>query len=436
MKKTILITGAVILTILLTTMLIILIKPSFLFQGERNPNKNSAANTLEIFSWWTAGGEADALESLYKLYTRDHPGTEIINATVVGGAGTNAHVVLKRRMEGYKPADAFQIHAGPELIETWAKRGLLEPVTSIYNKNNWMDSFSSDVINKISYEGEVYAIPLNIHRGNVIWYNTEIFTKYDIKIPKTFDDFIFTMELLAEQGITPLALGDKNTWPAMRILENLLIQSMGPEGYESLWKNPDSWDSNNLGNALRDFLKILDYTNSDHSALTWDESVQYVIDGKCAMITIGDFAEGYFRASGSILDQDFGWFPFPDTDGVFSMFCDSFALPRYAEHKENAMDWMFLLGTKEAQDVFNPIKGSISPRLDSDTSLYDKYLTDAYVSFLTDYVVSSFVHGAAINAEWENGITEITRNLMIDSDIPKALKLLQSLAGQHVTKKP
>jgi glucose/mannose transport system substrate-binding protein len=433
MKKTILITGAAITTVLLISMLIMIIKPSFIFPGKRNTDE---PNTLEIFSWWTAGGEAEALEGMYKLYTRDNPGVKIINATVVGGAGTNAHIVLKRRMEGYKPADAFQIHAGPELIETWAKRGLLEPVTSIYIENNWMNSFSPDVIKQISYDGEIYAIPLNIHRGNVIWYNSNIFTKLNIEIPKTFEDFILVMELLAEHGITPLALGDKNTWPSIRLLENLLIQSFGAEGYERLWNDPGSWDRISLEKVLENFMTILDYTNSDHSALTWDESVQYVIDGKCAMITIGDFAEGYFRASGSRLDQDFGWFPFPGTDGVFSMFCDSFALPRYAQHRSNAIDWLQLLGTKEAQDVFNPIKGSISPRLDSDTRFYDEYLKAAYKSFLSDNIVNSFVHGAAITAVWEKEITEITEDFIIDRDISKALKLLQFAADQHITMKP
>ena len=41
------------------------------------------------------------------------------------------------------------------------------------------------------------------------------------------------------------------------------------------------------------------YANTDHAAMSWDGAVQYVIDGKCAMTIMGDWAEGYFKAKGS-----------------------------------------------------------------------------------------------------------------------------------------
>ncbi|MFN8488272.1 MAG: hypothetical protein U0350_11805 [Caldilineaceae bacterium] len=54
---------------------------------------------LEMFSWWTTGGENAGLEAMYKIYKDRHPGVEIINQAVAGGsgAGGNAKAVLKRR---------------------------------------------------------------------------------------------------------------------------------------------------------------------------------------------------------------------------------------------------------------------------------------------------------------------------------------------------
>src|SRR5260370_7571059 len=37
---------------------------------------------LEVFSWWTSGGEAAALDALFNTYKKQYPGVEIINATV------------------------------------------------------------------------------------------------------------------------------------------------------------------------------------------------------------------------------------------------------------------------------------------------------------------------------------------------------------------
>ncbi|HOO34313.1 MAG TPA: carbohydrate ABC transporter substrate-binding protein, partial [Thermotogota bacterium] len=48
-----------------------------------------AADQVEIFSWWTGGGEEAGLLALIDELTDMYPGLEVINATVAGGAGSN-----------------------------------------------------------------------------------------------------------------------------------------------------------------------------------------------------------------------------------------------------------------------------------------------------------------------------------------------------------
>ena len=74
-------------------------------------------STLEIFSWWTAGGEAEGLNAMFEVYSGMYPEVEIINATVAGGAGTNAKAVLATRLQGGDPPDSFQVHAGLEILK-------------------------------------------------------------------------------------------------------------------------------------------------------------------------------------------------------------------------------------------------------------------------------------------------------------------------------
>ena len=50
-------------------------------------------NKLEVFSWWTSGGEAAALDALFGVYKQQDPGVEIINATVAGGGGFAARTL-------------------------------------------------------------------------------------------------------------------------------------------------------------------------------------------------------------------------------------------------------------------------------------------------------------------------------------------------------
>src|SRR5919197_536404 len=118
--------------------------------------------TLEIFSWWTAGGEADGLNEMFGIYKKNYSNVEIKNSAVAGGAGTNAKAVLATRMTGGKPPDSFQVHAGQELISTWVKAGKMDPITSIWKSENWDSAIPKDLKDIVTANGEQWSVPVNI----------------------------------------------------------------------------------------------------------------------------------------------------------------------------------------------------------------------------------------------------------------------------------
>src|SRR5688572_30170112 len=87
---------------------------------------------LELFSWWTGGGEEAGLNALIARFTELNPDVNIINSAVAGGSGVNARAVLTTRMLGGDPPDAFQVHAGQELNSLWVKAGRVEPLNDIF----------------------------------------------------------------------------------------------------------------------------------------------------------------------------------------------------------------------------------------------------------------------------------------------------------------
>ncbi|KUK16180.1 MAG: Extracellular solute-binding protein family 1, partial [Petrotoga mobilis] len=96
---------------------------------------------VEIFSWWTGGGEEEALLATIQDFNELYPNIQVINATVAGGAGTNAKAVLKTRMLGGNPPDTFQVHAGWELTDTYVLPGLMEPLTNYLKSWGVYDKF-------------------------------------------------------------------------------------------------------------------------------------------------------------------------------------------------------------------------------------------------------------------------------------------------------
>lgn len=391
-----------------------------------------AENKLEIFSWWTAGGEATGLEAMIQIFKDKNPNVEVINATVAGGAGSNAKAVLSTRLQGGNPPDSFQVHAGHELIDSWVAAGKIEPINFIFEDNGFLSAYPQGVIDVISKNGNIYSVPVNIHRSNMIWYNVEVFKRYGIKRPETLDDFFSVCEQLKKSGIQPIALGDNGIWTSTHVFESILVATLGAEKYTQLWEGTVDWTGDLVQSAFKNFSRYLDYVNSDHAALSWDAAAQYVLDGKCAMTMMGDWAEGYFISKGLKPNIHFGYMPTPGTTGTFIMLSDSFCLPKNAEHRQNAIEWLTICASKEGQDAFNPLKGSIPSRTDGDKSLYDEYLQKTMHDFSTDIILPSLAHGAAAPEGFVTRINDVMTLFVGNRDIAQATSSLQMASDKYL----
>ncbi|MEW5869385.1 MAG: ABC transporter substrate-binding protein [Chloroflexota bacterium] len=362
----------------------------------------SGANQVEVFSWWTGGGEAAGLDAMIKIFQAKYPDTEFINAAVAGGAGTNARAVLATRLQAGDPPDSWQGHAGQELIGTYVKAGQLEPLNFLYEEEGWLDVMPETLIPLISQDGNIYSVPVNIHRANVLWYNPAILSDNGIEVPATLDEWFAAMDTLQAAGVTPLALGEQ--WTAMHLFETVLLATLGPDKYNGLWTGEFAWDADETKEAVANYAKILTYTNSDAASLSWQDAAQLVVDGDAAFNVMGDWAEGFFRELGKTPETDYGWAAVPGTGGNFQFLSDSFVLPVGAPHRDAAIAWLKIAGSKEGQDAFNPVKGSIPARSDGDRALYGVYLQSAMDDWASNVVVGSLTHGVVANDSWKSEI--------------------------------
>ncbi len=415
--------------ILCMVIAVLMIMPAAVFAGGRA--ERPAANELEIFSWWTAGGEAEGLQALIDIYNERYPEVNVINATVAGGAGAQAKAVLASRMQGGNPPDSFQVHAGQGIIATWVVEDFMEPVTFILEDNGWMDDYPADVIDIISYQGEIYSIPVNIHRSNVMWYNRSLFADNGLEPPASMAEFFQVAEQLRARGITPLAVGGTDGWEQTHLLESVLLAELGAEAYRGLWTGATAWNGTRAKAALESFLRVMEYTNPDRAALTNIDAAQYVAEGRAAMTVMGDWVHGYYLSIGHTPNEEYGWVPFPGTAGNFLMLSDTFGLPKDVPNPQNVERWLTLIASREGQDAFNPIKGSIPARTDADRSLYDAYLLSAMDDFGRDTIVPSVAHGAAASESWVTRINDVVNILVNNRNVDQAANEFQSLAQQY-----
>ena len=401
-------------------------------------SRASGDNKLEVFSWWSSGGEAAALDALFDVYKKREAGAEIINATVAGGGGSAARPVLQTRLAGGNPPDTWQTHPGWELLGQYVDPGYCEPITDLYKSDGWDTAFPKElVVNLMTKDRKIYAVLAGIHRGNVLWYNTKLLEKHGIKVGNTmtFEQFFAACDKLKAAGVPALGVGDSGIWASAQLFENTLLGVVGPKGWVDLFSGAKQWDDSKVKEAIKLFAKMQDYVNPDHSALSWDQAIKALMEGKVAFSSMGDWADGEFLKANFKEKEDFGWVCHPGTDGSFIIVADGFTLAKGAPHKEAALAWLKSIGSKEAQEAFNPLKGSIPARTDIDRSKFDAYHQWSMDSFAKDRPVASCVHGEAAPAAFQQALNDAVTAFLVDKNVDNfANALVQAARESHSPK--
>jgi glucose/mannose transport system substrate-binding protein len=382
------------------------------------------ADQLEVFSWWTSPGEAPALQALFDTYSALHPDTEIINAAVSGGAGVNAIAVLLTRLQGNEPPDSWQTHVGRELIDQYVVPGYCEPITSIYEEEGWTDVIPAALVEQATWESEQYSIPVGVHRGNGFWYNKQLMADNGIEVGETM-----TYDEFKAAGIPARALAMQDTFAGAQTFENTLLGAVGPDTYNALFKGEAAWDDAGVREAAEQYAKMLEYVNEDFSALTWDQATALVIEGKAGFNSMGDWAYGEVVAKDAV--DNIGWVSHPGTAGSFVLVVDSFTLPKGAPHAEYAANWLRVLGSKEAQEAFNPLKGSIPSRTDANRDLFSAYHQWSMDGFANDALVPSCAHGQAASPAFKQAFYDASTAFVTDKDVDTYLAMLVDAAAME-----
>jgi glucose/mannose transport system substrate-binding protein len=346
-------------------------------QFERSRSKSGSSRRTpstgdpEILSWWVSRGETEALRALLGVYSRAHPNASVVSAAVSGTP--IARQQLRSRMTRGQPPDTFQVNGGIDLfswVGSGAVRERMEPLDFLFSSEGWTAAFPPDVLELVTHAGRLYAVPLDIHRINTLFYNKTILADCDLSPPTTLDELHEVAGTLRSRGIVPFSIGYKHPWTlTMLAFENVMVAVAGGDYYREFFSGRRDPDEPELYATLKHVGRILDYANDDAASLGWDDAVELLLTGGAAMTIMGDWAKGYLASSASPFD--FGELPSPGADGAFVFGTDTFGLPKRASQRASAIELLKVFGSKEGQDAFNPPKGSIPARTDADLSRYD-----------------------------------------------------------------
>jgi glucose/mannose transport system substrate-binding protein len=375
---------------------------------------------LEVYSWWTGPGEEEGLAAMAAAFEAANPGVKFINAAVSGGAGSNAKAILASRLLANDPPDSYQRHAGLEMLDD-VRSGKVQDLSALYEEQHWGTVFPRGLLDKLTINGKIYAVPVNIHRANLIWFRPSILRELGIAgPPKTWSEFLDQAQIIKSKGKVPLAVGPE--WTQKHLLETVLLGELGPDQYERLFAGQTSWSSHEVMNALSVFDRVLRLSDVTSAAGDWQPQLDRVIQGSAVYAVMGDWSFSYLQ-----LTKKLGWrtgydvAASPGSAGIYDFLSDSFTLPTGARHPELARIWLVECGSADGQNLFNPRKGSIPARTDADASLYRDYLSWALQEWRNPNtrIVGSLAHGVIANNAYNSEIDSALGLFVQHGDVAK-----------------
>ncbi len=341
-------------------------------RASEGPVRDPGARVVgpEILSWWVSDGEVEALSALVDMYRRGHPGT-LVNCSSIRGT-RHAKDRLRARMASGSPPDTFQANGGRDLLR-WAgsepadlPSGRLESLESRVDREGWRAAVPEDVLDLVTWQGEAYAVPLNIHRTNALVYDREALARAGVEAPRDLDDLHRIAAILRRRGVQPVALGTREPWVLSLIaFEQILVALAGPGFYRRFCEGKASPRAPEVRAAIEELGRLLDISNADASSVSWERAADRVRVGSAAMTLTGDWAKGYLERHGFLEGESFGLCASPGTAGAFVFTMDAFGLPRGAAHRSEAIELLQLFGSEQGQSIFSRLKGSRPARQDA-----------------------------------------------------------------------
>ena len=372
------------------------------------PNATRQQNRLELVHWWTAGGEQQAIDALIEGFQEQNPDVEVVNNPAPGGAGSALDTVIKNRILNQNPPSTFQIWPGQSLSEFVAGDVLRDIGDSVWTQE-MRDAYLDGVEDLARPQGNYVSVPLNIHRLNNLFFNTQVTSDAGVDLT-TLDSpsaLLDAMETIDEEtDAVPMAHQTQAPWSTLQLWEDVLVGEAGIDVYLDVLDGNVSANEEAVRNSLDLVTRYKDLFNQDAGSISWDQANAKVIQGDAAMIHQGDWAAGQYKAAeGFEFESDWNSVAFPGTAGVYHIVSDSFVLPEPNPSPDATTKWLQWVGSVEGQAIFNPIKGSIPPRTDVPTDDFGPFLTRQSEEFgNSESQPPTIAHGTGVTPEVKSNI--------------------------------
>jgi raffinose/stachyose/melibiose transport system substrate-binding protein len=192
--------------------------------------------------------------------------------------------------------------------------GLLMDLTDQAFLNNYDASANKDAC---SYNGKVYCINLGRVSYSGIYYNKDMFTANNVKVPTTWSELVTACETFKAADIPCMTAGGKDGWPIFVGAYGLLGAEYPDQAalVEGLWKGTIKWNdakSLDMWNKMKVYAQ--DMMEPGASGIAGDAAPGRFASGAVAMFPGGTWYASAIEAAAP--EFQWGYIPWPGSDNV------------------------------------------------------------------------------------------------------------------------
>lgn len=267
-----------------------------------NEDNKSSEEKTKISIWHNFAGDdlrAKAVRDLIDKYKEEHPDVEVdAQAIPVDGYRQRLSTVAAAN----EMPDVFFVYAGSQSQEFY-DAGKLQPITELMDKYpEWKNSFLAGAFDRYEFEkGQIFTAPLGMSATSFMYYNKDLFEKHSVKVPTTWEEMMTAIKTFNDNGITPIALGNKAPWVAQStIIGSLADRVTGTEWFlKAAAQDGASFTDPVFIDALGKYKELVDNKAFQDGANSIDntQAEQYFIQGKAAMMINGAWSLTNLAAS-------------------------------------------------------------------------------------------------------------------------------------------
>ena len=324
--------------------------------------------------------------------------------------------------------DVMEYNKGNATAGLLASQGVLTDLGDYVKEYGWDKKISGSLASTGKYDdkgimgsGNWYGIT-NYGEDVVMYYNQDMFNKYGIEIPKTYDELEAAMQKFVDNGVTPLSEGVAE-YPLQHLWWQLALSKADNkfiDAYE-MYKGDVDWNGEELTYAtqtIADWVKK-GYISKDSTGVKAEDAGQAFMNGTYPMFFSGTWWFGRFQTE--IPDTNWTFSTFPDSKKVVGSSGNIWVVPERSTRKDLAAKFIDITLSPEVQNLMGNAGGlPIAADPDAITDEKSKELIESFntvlendgLGFYPDWPTSTFYD--ELNAslqELVNGTSDVKKTL-------------------------